>query len=290
MRTLSVSARVLCVVFLLAQLPLVYAQEGESEQGMSGGPRLTEYTVQHKDGTVENGWFLKRVSYYLKPGWSKPRRVITRQGPSGEFKSSFATRSAQARPDNTANTGRYRPVDILMAPGDINIDVLVLAKAEGQRTSQVIVGRIATGGVLNPEFEMGGGMGGMMGGGGMAGGMPGGMGGAMGGYGSEGSAMGGGMGAGMAGMGMEGSEGGMGMGEPGPVTIVPLDETRYLPSTDRSSQLSVAQLKTVTELVRVDCSIEEELDNLRKARRDADEFKKAESSLKELLARSMNCN
>ncbi len=108
-----------------------------------------------------------------------------------------------------------------------------------------------------------------------------------------GGMMGGGMGDMMAG-GMAGADdmmgGGMGMGGmagPVKVVLVPLEECR-IPVSGRSaseSPFTVAQLKNLADLVRVDCWIEEELATLRSVRQDADKFKTSEGRLKDLLSK-----
>ena len=296
MRLLNLLTISICGCLMLCAMVISRAQEGASGGGGLGGfsgpggeglgetvQGQREYEVKHADGSSEAGQYKIYYTYTLAPGWAKPRRLLGVSEQMGGGVSYLATRSGQAKQSGLGASGGMRAQSL--PAGGIVMAALVVAKAEGDTRSRVIVGQ------LQPpaSFDMGGMDGGMgMAGGGM-GGMPG-----M----AMGSGGGGMMGGGMGGMGdarvMGGMMGGSGMvggmmipDGVGNLVIVPLEECR-IPTYGRTSsepRLTVAQLKNLADLVRIDCWIEEELATLREVRQDAEKFKAAESSLKELLSK-----
>lgn len=288
MRLLNMLTICICGCLMLCILVIGRAQEGAGgEAGYLGGigtpgaagalGEITqpqgEYEVKHADGSSESGTYATYHTYVLAPGWAKPRRMRGVSDPMGGGYSNLAMRSGQPKQPSSASAGGMSAQAV--SAGGLTIAALVLAKAENEKHARVIVGQL--------QSQLTGGMGGMDGGMGAPGaGMVG-----MSGMGSGGGGMmGGGMGGGLSG-GMMMPGGAMGgMGQP-MLVIVPLEECR-VPTYGRASsepKLTVGELHNLAELVRVDCWIEGELATLRSARQDAEKFKAAESSLKELLSK-----
>lgn len=249
-----------CVICVLLCVPttIVCSQEGVVRPPVPAQQptQLRPYELVHANGSTESGHFTSAFSYYLAPGWAKPRRIRATKEVGGAASALLSLRSGQSQTPEMMVSGSLAGMgqsNQLQPEGSLLFHVLVLAKTDADPHAPLIIGQIQQ---THSGSMMGGSSSGDMGG-----------------Y---------GVGSDMGGYGGGFDMGGTGMLQ---VVIVPLEECKILKKGKLSSemQFSATQLKNLADMVRLDCWIEDELQVLRTAGGDAEKLKSSERVLKELL-------